>query len=192
MVEKLTDLLEPLANSNADLTTEPIVLLNKYQKLQDRYTALFKLNQLSIDCANLNTFFEQVHRSIASVMSANNFYIVLYDQTLSTLDLTYHVDEKDEMEKRIYSLNDFSGSMTNYVIETGKTLLATPEVIAQLEQEEKIKAVGAASIDWLGVPLIHDGFVIGVMAVQSYSAETRYQESERDLLEFTAQHIKIM
>lgn len=189
MVEKLTDLLEPLANSNADLTTEPIVLLNKYQKLQDRYTALFKLNQLSIDCANLNTFFEQVHRSIASVMSANNFYIVLYDQTLSTLDLTYHVDEKDEMEKRIYSLNDFSGSMTNYVIETGKTLLATPEVIAQLEQEEKIKAVGAASIDWLGVPLIHDGFVIGVMAVQSYSAETRYQESERDLLEFTAQHI---
>ena len=189
MVEKLTDSLDPLVNTNVDLATESIVLLNKYQNLQDRYTALFKLNQLSIDCANLNTFFEQVHRSIASVMSASNFYIVLYDQTLSTLEFSYHVDENDEMEKRIYSLSEFSGSMTNYVIETGKTLLATPEVIARLEQEGKIKAIGTAGVDWLGVPLIHDGFVIGVMAVQSYSADTRYQESERDLLEFTAQHI---
>ncbi len=189
MVEKLTDSLDPFVNTNVDLATESIALLNKYQNLQDRYTALFKLNQLSIDCANLNTFFEQVHRSIASVMSASNFYIVLYDQTLSTLDFTYHVDENDEMEKRIYSLSEFSGSMTNYVIETGKTLLATPEVIARLEQQGKIKPIGTAGVDWLGVPLIHDGFVIGVMAIQSYSADTRYQESERDLLEFTAQHI---
>ncbi|MFT6920516.1 MAG: diguanylate cyclase (GGDEF)-like protein, partial [Cognaticolwellia sp.] len=71
----------------------------------------------------------------------------------------------------------------------GKALLATPEVIAQLAQEKKIKSIGATGIDWLGVPLVHDGFVIGLMAVQSYSAATRYQEYERDLLEFAAQHI---
>ncbi|WP_259365366.1 EAL domain-containing protein [Colwellia sp. BRX10-3] len=183
------DPLKPLANSNTDLAKESIVLLNKYQKLQDRYTALLKLNQLSIDCADLNALFEQVHQSIAAVMSANNFYIVLYDQTLSTLELVYHVDEKDELELRVYPLHHFEGSMTNFVIESGKALLATPEVVAQLEQDKKIKSVGAESIDWLGVPLIHDGFVIGLMAVQSYSAETRYQESELDLLEFTAQHI---
>ena len=189
MVKNLTDALGPIANSNADLAKESIALLNKYQKLQDRYTALFKLNQLSVDCANISTFYEQVHQSIASVMSANNFYIVLYDQMLSTLELVYHVDEKDEMERRVYPLSDFDGSMTCYVIETGQALLATPEVIAQLEQEKKIKSVGAVGIDWLGVPLMHDGFVIGVMVVQSYSAATRYQDSERDLLEFTAQHI---
>jgi len=189
MVKKLTDSLGPLANSNEDLAKESIALLNNYQKLQDRYTALFKLNQLSTDCANLSTFFSQVHHSIASIMSANNFYIMLYDQTLATLDLVYHVDEKDEMEKRVYPFDEFKGSMTCYVIETGKALLATPEVIEKLEQEKKITSVGASSIDWLGVPLIDDGFVIGVMAVQSYSAETRYQESEYDLLAFTAQHI---
>tara|TARA_R110000737_G_scaffold53907_11_gene75826 strand:- start:15942 stop:18515 length:2574 start_codon:yes stop_codon:yes gene_type:complete len=189
MVKKLTDSLGPLANSNADLAKESITLLNKYQKLQDRYTALFKLNQLSVDCANIRTFFEQVHQSIASVMSANNFYIMLYDQMLSTLELVYHVDEKDEMENRVYPLSDFDGSMTSHVIATGQALLATPEVIAKLEQEKKIQPVGAVGIDWLGVPLMHDGFVIGVMAVQSYSAATRYHDSERDLLEFTAQHI---
>ncbi|AWB58965.1 bifunctional diguanylate cyclase/phosphodiesterase [Colwellia sp. Arc7-D] len=192
MVKKLTDSLhpiDPLTNSNADLAVESIALLNKYQKLQDRYKALLKLNQLSIDCADLNALFEQVHHSIASVMRANNFYIVLYDQTLSTLELVYHVDEKDNLALGVYPIKFFEGSMTNYVIESRKGLLATPEVVIQLEQEQKIKSVGEDSIDWLGVPLMHDGFVIGVMAVQSYSADMRYQESDRDLLEFTAQHI---
>jgi len=187
-MKKLTD---PLANSSADLAKESTALLNKYQKLEDRYTALFILNQLSVDCANLSVFFEQVHQSIAAVMSANNFYIVLYDQTLSTLEFVYHVDEKDVMEQRVFPLSDYKGSMTNYIIETGKALLATPEVITQLEQDNKINTtgIGTAGIDWLGVPLIHDSFVIGVMVVQSYSAETRYQDDELDLLAFTAQHI---
>ena len=187
MVNTLAAPLEPLTDS--DVTNNPMVILQKYQQLQDRYTALFKLNQLSTDCANLDDFFYQVHSSIASIMSANNFYIVLYDQTLETLDLVYHVDEKDEMERVVYPFDHFKGSMTCYVIETGKALLATPEVIKQLEQEQKIQAIGTAGVDWLGVPLMHDGFVIGVMAVQSYSADTRYQESECDLLSFTAQHI---
>ncbi len=187
MVKTLTDPSESLNDSG--LTQDSATLLQKYEKLQERYTALFKLNQLSTDCANLDTFFTQVHYSIASIMSANNFYIVLYDQTLATLDLVYQVDEKDEMEKRVYPIADFTGSMTCYVIETGKALLATPEVIAQLEKEQKIKSIGTAGVDWLGVPLMHDGFVIGVMAVQSYSAATRYQASECDLLSFTAQHI---
>lgn len=188
----MTDSLDPLgslANSEADLAVESIALLNKYQKLQDRYTALLKLNQLSIDCADLNALFEQVHHSIASVMRANNFYIVMYDQTLSTLELVYHVDEKDDLPLGIYPINHFEGSMTNYVIDSRKALLATPEVVAKLEHDKKIKSMGEESIDWLGVPLMSDGFVIGVMAVQSYSADMRYQESDRDLLEFTAQHI---
>jgi len=185
------DSLDPLANSNLASAKESIILLNEYQKLQDRYTTLLTLNQLSIDCVDLSEFFKQVHHAIATVMSANNFYIVLYEQTLSTLEIVYHIDEKDKMALGVYPMDDFEGSLTNYVIEHGKALLATPEVIAQLAQEKKIKSIGATGIDWLGVPLIHDGFVIGLMAVQSYSAATRYQESERDLLEFTAQHIVI-
>jgi diguanylate cyclase (GGDEF)-like protein len=185
----LLDSLDLLANSNAGSAKESLSLLNEYQKLQDRYTTLLTLNQLSIDCVDLSEFFAQVHHAIATVMSASNFYIVLYEQTLSTLEIVYHIDEKDKMDLGVYPMNDFKGSMTNYVIEHGKALLATPEVIAQLAQEKKIKSIGAKGIDWLGVPLIHDGFVIGLMAVQSYSGATRYQEYERDLLEFAAQHI---
>ncbi|MFB0982124.1 MAG: EAL domain-containing protein [Alteromonadaceae bacterium] len=171
------------------LAKEDISLLDKYRKLEDRYTALFKLNQLSHDCADLSTFFAQVHHSFAAIMRAENFYVALYDQTLSTLEFVYHVDEKDEYPLGKFLLKEFEGSMTCYVIETARSLLATPEVAATLISNKSIKRLGTDSTDWLGVPLLNNGVVIGVMAVQSYSEETRYQTVDLELMEFTAQHI---
>ncbi len=178
-----------ISQQESELAQEALVLLDKYRKLQDRYTALLTLNQLSNECADLNTFFKQVHHAIASIMNANNFYIVMFDQTFSTLEFVYHVDEHDVFPVGSFEYEKFKGSMTCYVIETGKPLLATPEKIQKLTEEGHLKAIGTAGTDWVGVPLLSDGFVIGVMAVQSYSETTRYQEHDMDLLMFTAQHI---
>ncbi len=178
-----------LSAQESQLAQEAIVLLNKYKKLQDRYTALLTLNQLSNDCADLHTFYQQVHQAIASIMNANNFYIVIYDQTFATLEFVYHVDENDEFPKGVFDYDKFKGSMTCHVIETGKPLLMTPEKMQQMVKDGTLKAIGTLGTDWLGVPLISDGYVIGVMAVQSYTETTRYQEQDLDLLTFTAQHI---
>jgi diguanylate cyclase (GGDEF)-like protein len=61
--------------------------------------------------------------------------------------------------------------------------------VTELEANNSIKRIGSDSTDWLGVPLLNDGVVIGVMAVQSYSEELRYQVDDLELMEFTAQHI---
>ena len=189
MKNPLDNELDKLNQSDSLLAKGAIALLGKYRKLEDRYTALFKLNQLSHDCADLTMFYGQVHQSISSVMRAKNFYIALYDQTLSTLEFVFHVDEKDDYPLGKSPLQAFEGSMTCYVIETAKPLLATPEVIAELEANNAIRRIGADGTDWLGVPLLSDGVVIGVMAVQSYSEEIRYQSDDLELMEFTAQHI---
>lgn len=189
MTDPLNNELDKLNESDSLLAKEAISLLDKYRKLEDRYTALFKLNQLSHDCADLSMFYGQVHQSIASVMRAENFYIALYDQTLSTLEFVYDVDEKDDYPLGKSPLEAFAGSMTCYVIETAKPLLATPEIVTELEANNSIKRIGSDSTDWLGVPLLNDGVVIGVMAVQSYSEALRYQLDDLELMEFTAQHI---
>jgi diguanylate cyclase (GGDEF)-like protein len=171
-------------------------LLKEYHSLRaahddmlDRYTALFQLNKLSQECSELTTFFYQVHQIIASLMIAKNFYVVMYDQTLATLKFVYHVDEEDDTPEGLVSYDMFKGSLTHHVIETGNALLATPELINDYVKRGLLNHVGATGMDWLGVPLIHDGFVIGVMAVQSYTEKTRYQEHDKELLTFTAQHI---
>ncbi|WP_274052591.1 EAL domain-containing protein [Thalassomonas haliotis] len=163
----------------------------QFQDLQAHHMALFKLTQLSHDCADLSVFFQQVHQTIASLMTAKNFYIVMYDETLATLEFAYHVDEKDEIPQGTIAYEEFEGSLTNYVIETAKPLLATPELITELTNNRRIAHIGTLGLDWLGVPLINDGIVIGVMVVQSYSESTRYQERDLDLLTFAAQHIVV-
>ncbi|MGL1958040.1 MAG: EAL domain-containing protein [Colwellia sp.] len=159
------------------------------QDLQARYKALFQLNQLSQDCDNLTDFYPQVHRTIATLMTAKNFYIVNYEQTFSTIEFVYYVDEKDKKPTGIIDYKNSEGSFTHLVIESMQPLLVTPAIEKQLNDNQKIKKYGTTGTDWLGVPLLQDGLVIGVMVVQSYSESTRYVEQDLNLLTFAAQHV---
>jgi diguanylate cyclase (GGDEF)-like protein len=175
-------------NQNAS-ANDLIALQEQYQYLQMRYSALFSLNQLSQECEDLNDFYPQVHRTIASLMTAKNFYIVTYDQTFSTVEFVYYVDEKDKKPSGIIDYKDLSGSFTHLVIESSQPLLVTPAIEKQLQENGKIKLYGTSGTDWLGVPLLHNGLVIGVMVVQSYNEKTRYSEQDLNMLTFAGQHV---
>ena len=175
--------------SIADLSGNVDFLEKKNADLQARYTALFKLNQLSQECNDLDSFYPQVHTTIASLMTAKNFFIVLYDQTFETLEFVYYLDEKDEKPSGIIDYQDYDGSFTNLVIETKQPLLLTPELEKQLFDNYKIKQFGVRGTDWLGVPLLQNGLVIGTITIQSYDEKIRYNENDLNLLTFAAQHI---
>tara|TARA_R110001583_G_scaffold136312_1_gene288168 strand:+ start:19794 stop:22364 length:2571 start_codon:yes stop_codon:yes gene_type:complete len=175
-----------MSNAKSD---ELLLLQQQYKSLQTRYTALFRLNQLSQECESLDDFYPQVHRTIASLMTANNFFIVSYDQTFSTMEFVYYLDEKDPKPEGIIDYSDFSGSLTHLVIESMQPLLVTPALEKQLIENDKIKLYGSTGTDWLGVPLLHNDLVIGVMVVQSYSETLRYTEQDLSMLTFAAQHV---
>jgi diguanylate cyclase (GGDEF)-like protein len=175
-----------MSNAKSD---ELLLLQQQYKNLQTRYTALFRLNQLSQECESLDDFHPQVHRTIASLMTANNFFIVSYDQTFSTMEFVYYVDEKDPKPEGIIDYSDFSGSLTHLVIESMQPLLVTPALEKKLIENDKIKLYGSTGTDWLGVPLLHNDLVIGVMVVQSYSETLRYTEQDLSMLTFAAQHV---
>ena len=176
-------------NKTEETALELRVLHKQHQDLQLRYSALFNLNRSSQECEDLNHFYPQVHRTIRSLMTAENFYIVTYDQTFSTLEFVYYVDEKDEKPAGIIDYNEFSGSFTHLVIESLQPLLVTPSLEKQLQENGKIKTYGSSGTDWLGIPLLHNDLVIGVMVVQSYSVKTRYSEQDLNMLTFAGQHV---
>lgn len=177
---------------NATMTTlsRDIDFLDKKNAdLQARYTALFKLNQLSQECHDLDSFYPQVHSTIASLMNAENFFIVLYDQTFETLEFVYYIDEKDEKPSDIIDYQDYEGSFTNLVIESKQPLLLTPGLENPLFDNYKIKQFGVQGTDWLGVPLLQNDLVIGTITIQSYDEKVRYNENDLHLLTFAAQHV---
>ncbi len=53
----------------------------------------------------------------------------------------------------------------------------------------KVISHGALAHCWLGVPLLHEDRVVGVIAVQSYSPNITFTIRDQELLTFVAFHI---
>lgn len=187
--KKMDHQMQSLINKAQEYRANYLMLEEKYIELELRYSALITLNRLAQECDDLSHFYPQVHRSISSLMTAENFYIVTYDQTFSTLEFVYYVDEKDEGPSGVIDYHDYAGSLTALIIDSAQPFLITPELLKQLQDSGKVIIQGTTGTDWMGVPLLHNDLVIGVMVVQSYSEDTRYSEQDLLMLTFAGQHV---
>ncbi len=152
------------------------------EKLQ---TALFKITEAASASTDLAALYATIHESVKTLMPAINFYIALYDKKKNEISFPYFVDEFDETP---ISRPPKRG-LTEYVLRTKSPLLATPEKLLEIENAGEVEKIGTDSIDWLGVPLIIQEIIIGVLVVQSYSPGTRYTKTEQDILMFVSSQI---
>nr|WP_281378033.1 EAL domain-containing protein [Chiayiivirga flava] len=132
-----------------------------------------------------------IHGIVAGLMYAENFYIALHDRVHETLTFPYFRDVADREPPapgEVFPMPAQHGSLTAHVILTGQTLLGpSPELLRMHGLHQG--GFGPQSADWLGVPLMNGGEVIGAVVVQSYDEARRYSEQDRALLTFVAQHI---
>ncbi|MDH7511440.1 MAG: histidine kinase dimerization/phosphoacceptor domain -containing protein [Clostridiales bacterium] len=147
--------------------------------------SIFRISEAAISSESLDDLYLSIHQVISNLMPAKNFYIALYDSGADLLSFPYFVDEYDPppLPKKP------GKGLTEYVLRTGRPLLASPEVFAELEARGEVESIGAPSIDWLGVPLIINGTTIGVLVVQSYTEGTRYGKDEMDILKFVSDQV---
>lgn len=146
---------------------------------------LYEISESAHVTDDLGTLYQAIHAAISHLMPAKNFYIALYDEEEDLIRFPYVVDEVDDSTDPIKS----GSSLTDYVIRTGKPLLASPEVFAKLIASGEVKSYGADSIDWLGVPLTTQGKTIGVLAVQSYDPTIRFTEANKEILSFVSEQV---
>ncbi|MFZ2054877.1 MAG: histidine kinase dimerization/phosphoacceptor domain -containing protein, partial [Candidatus Aminicenantales bacterium] len=152
------------------------------EKLKD---SIFRISEAAISSESLEELFQSIHRVISDLMPAKNFYIALYDPGTDLLSFPYFVDEFDPPPNP----KKPGRGLTEFVLRTGKPLLASPEVFVQLVRRGEVESIGAPSIDWLGVPLNIDGSTIGVLVVQTYTEGVRYGEEEKDILKFVSDQV---
>jgi PAS domain S-box-containing protein len=156
--------------------------ITEQKRAEKIQSSILRIAQAAISSESLETFFRSIHEIIAGLMPARNFYIAVYDENLGLLTFPYFVDEYDPTPEP----KPLGKGLTEYVIRTGRPLLAKPEVFARLEREGEVESIGAPSIDWLGVPLTLLDRTFGVLVVQSYTEGVRYGELERDILQFVS------
>ncbi|HVM72317.1 MAG TPA: GAF domain-containing protein, partial [Anaerolineales bacterium] len=134
---------------------------------------------------NLDDLFPALHAIISEVMLARNFFIALYDRNNDSITFPYYVDEFDQPS----SFARPGRGLTAYVLRTGKSLLCDVNVHRSLEERGEIELLGHPAPIWLGVPLIVDNVVIGVMVVQDYRTTSTYGVREQRILEFVSSQV---
>ena len=147
--------------------------------------AAYAISQAAQAALDLPALFHSIHDAIRALMPAENFYIALYDHKTDTVSFPYFVDQFDPRPapKRP------GRGLTEYVLRTGRPLLASPGIFDDLVASGEVEQIGAGSVDWLGVPLVNGGEAFGALVVQSYEEGVRYAEGDLELLLFVSTQV---
>ena len=170
-----------LAAANRELRQE----VQERQRSERLQAALYRIAEKSSTAESLEEFYAAVHSIVDQLLYARNFYIALVSEDGSELLFPYSVDERDPVRKQ----RKLAKGLTEYVLRTGQALLADREAIESLAHAGEVASFGSRSVYWLGVPLICDERTVGVVAVQSYSADIPFTERDQELLTFVGYHI---
>jgi len=162
-----------------------LVDISERKRAEKVTTSLYLISEAAHEAQTLDELFHSIHRVVADLMPAENFYIALYDRATEMLSFPYFVDERDEAP----APRRRRRGLTEYVLQTGESLLATSESILQLIARGDIELIGTIPVDWLGVPLKANEKVIGVLAVQSYREGIRHGEDDKSVLLFVSRQI---
>ncbi|TFG80680.1 MAG: hybrid sensor histidine kinase/response regulator [Chrysiogenales bacterium] len=147
--------------------------------------AVYKISEATQLADNLPELYRSIHHIISGLMCTENFYIALFERDSGMLSFPYFVDEFDDAPQT----RGLKKGLTEYVLRTGIPLLATPEILSELEKKGEIELIGAPSIDWLGVPLKIREKTIGVLVAQTYSPGLRYGPGEKNILIFVSNQV---
>src|ERR1700681_3342426 len=159
--------------------------ITEQKRAEELNAALYAIAARSQSAEDLQQFFAAIHNIVGQLMNARNFYIALYDPQSQLLSFPYFVDEEDPTP----SPKPLGYGLTEYVLRSGESLLATPTVFDDLVLRGEVKLIGAASLDWLGVPLKSGTTCIGALVVQSYNENARFGERDREILKFVSQQL---
>lgn len=171
--------------------TDKIVLIardiTKRKRLETESQIISRILRGVTSTANLDELLRLIHRAIRKVVSAENFFVALFDPETEMLSMQFFVDKYDEMPPPSKVGRSFSA----YVFRTGEPLLCSHELAEEMIARGEVEAVGTDSPIWLGVPLKTPTGPIGVLVVQDYEDRNKYSQHDVEFLTSVADQIAL-
>ena len=163
------------------------------QKIESLQHALFEISELSASNAgDMQDFYRSIHDILSRLIGAPNCYVAVFDAAQNTLSFPYF---KDELNSHV-DTRQMGLGLTEYVIRQGRAELVDSTRVKTMAREGQLdKGVAhdmlAKNTSWLGAPLIIDGVISGVIAVQSYGESQKYSQKDLEFLRFVSHHIAV-
>jgi len=152
------------------------------QRLEELAT-VNRVSQALTEQLETNDLVQLVGDQMKTLFKSNIAYLALLDPKTNIINFPYqHGDNMPSMK--------LGEGLTSKIINSGEPLLINQD-ISHTYKESGIKQVGKTASSYLGVPIPVEGKVIGVLSVQSTEQESRFDESDKRLLNTIARHVGI-
>jgi len=182
---------QKLQEANQKLQRE-IIERQKSEKLQ---CALLAISELTASSLDLDSFYQKLHQEIKQLINANSFYVALLTNNNKDIEFPFYVEE-DIILSQFCCANK---GLALLVLDIAKPILVKHNEVTTLTHDDKLHTQplnsnyinnGVATPDaYLGVPLHIDGKISGVLAIQDFSHNDTFENSDLKLLRFISQHI---
>lgn len=179
--ERTEELEQRVAERTAKLSQE----IFERQRSEEIQSALFNISRLASQAESLEQFYPAMHAIVGRLLDAKNLYIAFVDEARGMLMFPYRIDESGDR----YDSRPIGNGLTEWVLGQKRPMLLRDRDILKLKAEGKAEFRGSLPRCWLGVPMVSDGKVVGVIALQSYTDAEAYSLKEQDLLVFVSTHI---
>lgn len=156
-----------------------------FQERQQRIEQLNVLNEVAQAISStleLDELLEVVYLQASRIVDTTNFYIALYDEEKDEIVFPYVVDPGQHEDWHPRAKGE---GLTGIVIDSRRPLLL-PTGAAGMYRESGREVHAGLCRSWLGVPMLAEDRVLGVIAVQDYEREHVYNGEDLNLLSTVA------
>jgi len=159
-------------------------------RLVTRLDAVNRVSQMLTSGTDLKTdqILESIYEQATRLMDTRNMYVAFYDAAQAKLSFplaTYSGKREQWPARRVDIEDETKGGLTEEVIRT-KEPLCPLDVGAWYEERGIQPAVLPVPKSWLGVPMMVEDRVLGVIALQNDEVENLYGPNDRSVLQTMA------
>ncbi len=184
LILRIQDRIADLAKANHKLNAE----IRERKHAEEINRTLFIISNAVNTTFDLNELYRSIYHALSHIIDVTNFYIALYDKKKNQISFPFFIDQTDDDFSTITNF-DISNSLTGKVILTKKPVFLKRKELEKRASQKKL--VGPIAQVWMGVPLTVKDEVIGVIAVQSYSDQNKFNKKDVEILHSVSEQVAI-
>jgi len=147
---------------------------------------LYRISGFVNQNARLRDTIRSIHEQLGQILDVTNFMVGIYNPERLEIEPVYQENATESFET--YRLGR---TLSSYVIRHKKSLLVNKKGVRDLVASGEIEIMGVPADSWLGIPLMVDDRVVGILMVQSYKSNVLYDQPDLQLLEYVGDHLAL-
>ena len=178
-----------IAMENARLFAQIQHLLHETEQRANELTIINHVQQGLASKLDVQSIYDLIGDTFHNIFNAQVVMISTYDVRSNSIEHHYAI----ERGQRVYSPGRHPpGGFRSKIIRTGRPLLVNTDVAEEARRLQQPTLPGTITPkSWLGVPMLVDGQVTGILSVQNVDQENAFDESDVRLLQTFAASMSI-